>query len=538
MTLIDLLQEAGQDHEFYPTTSEILRALQADILRYKESSYSSLTSVLDIGAGDGKVLSFLKTADLGFSELYAIEKSEILCQRLPPEVFIVGTEFAEQSLLTKPVDVIFCNPPYSRYEEWATKIIRQAAAHLLYLVIPCRWAKSSQIADALKFRGVGADIVGSFDFLDSEDREARAKVDLIRVRFRADKKDAPFEKFFQEQFSDLIRKFDSAAQPEDGRPAPKARFAGLVVGPTYPETLANLYDQEMANVRANYQLVGQLDAELLRELAISPEKIMGFLKQRLAGLRHTFWHELFDRLDTITSRLTSKSRQSLLDTLHRHVEVDFTLSNIFAIIIWSLKNANLFLEKQFIDTYDEMVARCNIVNYASNRRAWIEERWRYNREERKNSHFALDYRIVIHSVGGIETRWNTARGLEERAAIFLGDLMTLANNLGFRCDPNQNRLASYQERERWKSNQLETFSYVKPNGVPDTLFDVRAFRNGNLHIRFNKRFILALNVEHGRINGWLRDAKEAVTELRDPNAAIYFGCNHRLPTSPQLLLAA
>ena len=52
---------------------------------------------------------------------YGIEKSQTLLNNLHEKVIILGTEFHEQSLIDKEMDVIFCNPPYSEYEEWARK---------------------------------------------------------------------------------------------------------------------------------------------------------------------------------------------------------------------------------------------------------------------------------------------------------------------------------------------------------------------------------------------------------------------------------
>ena len=48
------------------------------------------------------------------------------------------------------------------------------------------------------------------------------------------------------------------------------------------------------------------------------------------------------------------------------------------------------------------------------------------------SHYALDYRIVTHRVGGYQTgysSWDT--GLEERGRDFLADLLTIAKELRF-----------------------------------------------------------------------------------------------------------
>ena len=44
--------------------------------------------------------------------------------------------------------------------------------------------------------------------------------------------------------------------------------------------------------------------------------------------------------------------------------------------------------------------------------------------------------------------------------------------------------------------------------------DVRAFKNGNLHIRVAKTVMLAINVQAGKLLGWLRTPEEAVTELK------------------------
>jgi hypothetical protein len=163
--LIALVSCAGQDYEFYPTTEEIIAALVRDLKRSRNSpvNYSrGYDSVLDIGAGNGKVLTALRER-AGFTSLHAIEKSMILCEQLDPDILIVGTDFAAQSLLSKHVDVVFCNPPYSAFEAWAEKIIRQSASSIVYLVLPQRWEKSIRIADALRYREAECKVVGDFD---------------------------------------------------------------------------------------------------------------------------------------------------------------------------------------------------------------------------------------------------------------------------------------------------------------------------------------------------------------------------------------
>jgi hypothetical protein len=546
-SVVERLKEAEQDHEFYPTTDEIIQAMVRDI-KAKEDwtehyERRAFMSVLDIGAGNGKVLLALRKAT-DLHDLHAIEKSSILCRDLDPDILVVGTEFAEQSLLSKEVDVIFCNPPYSQFVEWTEKIIRQSCCSVIYLVLPQRWESSVQIKDALKFRDVDAHNIGSFDFEDAEDRKARAKVHLLRIAFGSRRENDAFERFFEEQFADLIAKFESKKKKEgeeddeEKREEAERPFKALVPGPNYPDAMVNLYRQEMAHVEANYHLVSQLDSDLLRELEISPAKIMEFLKKRLSGLRNEYWMELFTRLNTITERLTAASRKKMLDTLHKHVAVDFTVSNIYEVVIWVIKNANRYIESQLVDVYQVMVDKCNVQLYKSNKRTWEGDGWRYNGDPEKNSHYALDYRIVTHRVGGIRYSClgSDKSGLEDAGIDFLGDLLTIAGNLGFNSRPNERSgylsWRGYND-PTWKPGAPNTFHTLKG----ESLIEARAFKNRNMHLRLNQKFILALNVEYGRLRGWLHSGEQAAEELQDPEAASYFHSNTQIGSdNPTLLL--
>jgi hypothetical protein len=193
-----------------------------------------------------------------------------------------------------------------------------------------------------------------------------------------------------------------------------------VPGPNYPEALVQLYNQEMDHIQNNYRLIGQLDPALLKEFEVSPKKIMACLKARLSGLKHTYWHELFSHMSAITDRLTSGSRKSLLGKLHRHASVDFTVPNILEVVVWVIKNANHYIESQLIETYELMVDKCNVQLYKSNQKTWVDNGWRYGQGETINTHYALDYRIVTHRIGGIRVDYS-GQEIEERAADFIGD---------------------------------------------------------------------------------------------------------------------
>jgi hypothetical protein len=381
-------------------------------------------------------------------------------------------------------------------------------------------------------------------FEDAEDRSARAKVHLLRIALKCESwggkdNDDAFERFFNETFAHLRDKFKDGADAAGERKEQASPFASLVIGPTYVESLVALYDAECAKVQHNFALVAQLDVSLLKEFSINPPMVMKCLKERLAGLRSLYWNELFDNLHKVTDRLTSDSRRTLLDTLHRHVHVDFTESNIYAVLIWVIKNSNIYIDSQLIKTYELMVAKCNARLYKSNQRTWEEDRWRYIDQKNKNTHFALDYRIVTHRIGGIKSgSFSFERGLEERAADFLGDLLTLARNLGFDCTTNPYPL-SRSGRESWTSGQVHEFRGLERRTRRSVvLVEARAYKNGNIHLRLAPSFILALNVEHGRLQGWLRTREEAVEELADAEAGDYFHANILIGSNPTLLLGA
>lgn len=145
--LIQELKERQEDFEWYPTTDEILKVVAEGITDRIDKYH---ISILDIGAGDGSALNRLKkyieikkrdNERLYDVDRFAIEKSQILISNMNSDIFVLGTDFLQQTLIDKDVDVIFCNPPYSEFEEWIKKILTESNANLNFLVVPKRWKK-------------------------------------------------------------------------------------------------------------------------------------------------------------------------------------------------------------------------------------------------------------------------------------------------------------------------------------------------------------------------------------------------------------
>jgi hypothetical protein len=50
--------------------------------------------------------------------------------------------------------------------------------------------------------------------------------------------------------------------------------------------------------------------------------------------------------------------------------------------------------------------------------------------------------------------------------------------------------------------------------------EVRAYMNGNLHIKFSQTFMLAMNVEIGRLQGWIHNVQQASDEMGEESILV------------------
>lgn len=174
-----------------------------------------------------------------------------------------------------------------------------------------------------------------------------------------------------------------------------------------------------------------------------------------------------------------------------------------------------------MDLFNTLAESANVKRYKSNQIPLIKNKWRYR--DAKATHIALEYRLVLEYVGGVrKTEYIFESGLEESAATLLQDLLTVAHNMGFECDTAPLALVHRDHRLDWEPGKRREF-YCVHKGKRVILFDVRGFMNRNMHIRLNQQFALALNVEHGRLSGWVHSGEQAAEELEDAEAAQYFG---------------
>jgi hypothetical protein len=520
--MVKAIKAADQDFEWYPTTSEIIDTVKADMREHFHirNDEKCRVDLMDIGAGDGRVL-----LSLTEGERYAIEKSMPLIEAMPKDVLILGTDFHQQTIIDKKVSAIFSNPPYSEYDVWTERIIKEANAGVIYFVIPSRWAQHVGIANAIKARHAETEVLGSFDFLGA-DRQARAKVDVLKVnlgyqsRWNSDVNVDPFDIWFDEHFKlNAVKDKPSewaarqAAKEEFDATIKAAKAGDLVKSEGLVKTLETLYNSELEKLMATYQTMTDLDPDLLRELEVSISAVKASLKLKIKSLKDKYWNELINNLTAVTERLSTSGRKRELDKLMEHTSIDFNLDNATALVLWVIKTANTYFDDQIIELVETLTEEASVVLYKSNQRTFGKEGWRYNKPDL--GMYGLDYQFVLHRVGSVRKSgsWHgTRHGLDERATNLVNDLVTVAINIGFDAVGN----ISAQDRS-WTSGGKHTFYFSDTvTGERQELFVVKGFYNGNLHIKLNKRFIQRLNVMHGRLKGWLKSAEQAAEELDIP----------------------
>lgn len=501
--LINKIKAENQDFEFYPSTPEMMRVISRDIKR----NYDSGLKVLDVGCGNGNALRLIqKNMDNKEGDrhninikMFGMEKSKILIQNLEKDIIIIGNDFHQNVLIDKQMDCVFCNPPYSEFNTWAYKLITEVKATDLYLIIPQRWKKSNSIQHALKMRFKDPEgkvkILGSFDFTDSEYRKARAKVDILKISFARSDKD-PFDIWFDQNF-DI--KTDTEVEPEEKEKQAQQQNE-LMEGKNLVERIEHFYMNEKNNLLRNYKNLENIDTSLLDELGVDLKSLKEGLKEKISSLKNKYWKEIFNNLDKITDRLTKFYRERLLEKLTSQTGIDINCDNMYSVAIWVIKNANIYQDEQLKAVYKEMTEPKNVTLYKSNTH-FVTDKWRY---ADKQTHYKLEYRLVMPCGCG-ENEWSfrSHQGMNERGYFFISDIFTIAKTLGFKL--KNCGLSSVQ----WSMGEL--VKIYDDNG--DIFAELRPYKNGNLHAKFSKEFIKTLNVEAGRLNGWVKDPANVEKEM-------------------------
>lgn len=493
--IVQHLKDENKDYEFYPTTDEIIRVIKPHLSGKK---------ILDVGAGNGATLEKLTN---GENEQrwtrYAIEKNPMLKALINSNILIIGDDFHENSLWDKKLDVIFCNPPYSEYEEWCYKIIAEANAKQIFFVIPDRWSSAENLQYIIKARGFSVKSLGKFDFINAE-RSARCKVEVLylfedRYQRMRDYFDIELEKFFNFDSNTKNTSYAEAKQHF----AEQVEANKIVCGGDYVQAILSLYDEEQQRINNTIQGLSAIDVNLLKELDIEIKKIKSLIVEKLENLNAKYWMELISRLQPIAKRLTAKNQKDLFNAV-TDAKMSFNSANIHNVVAWAVKTASKQMEQQIIDVYNSLLKNINCTDYKSNHRVFVENTFETKVPQK------LNLRIVVNKWKGIQPdSWNTyeyPQRLHNSCHEFLSDLFVISNNLVFAIDSNSSH------NVEWYAGEKQDFYAVK-NGKKVMLMSVKVYLNDNIHLKLNKEFNYQINVIKGKHEGWLHSIDDVIEEF-------------------------
>jgi phage-related protein len=544
-----MLRNTGEDYEFYPTTDEIMAAMRKDLWGYlrahdtdrqaekrsgiaidvsrewdeKKKSHTSvdrleIASFLDIGAGDGRVLSCLDEDQGTFRcNKYGIEKARAQADDLIRRgVFVIGIDFWDVTLIDRHFALIYSNPPFSQFEQWVCKILYEGNFSVLYLVMPKRWTGSRLIAKELEGKYEHA-IVGEFDFSEA-DREARGKVHLVRINAGWHEKTEKgtdrhgkkwkmtlnYQEPTEDAFARFVREHIADFQEKPEREWEEESETALALKLTPVDQLISDYEAEKQSLGDAFKAIGKLDAEIIRLLGQDKKSMLEIIRQSFGSLKSKYWRAAFDRLEPVKSRMTLKTRESIFRNIEEFKTLDFNADNIYSIAIWIIENTNFGILGQIGQVFDALTHKDFFEEYKSNRH-WKKGDWRNAEREWRLSEMperwklGLDYRIVVRTYA--YDRYSC----RARYTV-VDDFMVICHNLGFPISPSC--------KPDYKMHQSEQKFYTLDG---ELAFTMRFYTgNGNAHLKINKKLLMKFNIEVAKIRRWMSEPDDVVEEYGVP----------------------
>jgi len=534
------LRNGNEDHEWYPTTEEIMQAMKKDIWEYaknhddwgqrnkdkieirereeydeKKKKYNKIKELLintylDIGAGDGRVLDLFSV-----DKKYGIEIARAQADDLIRcGVFIIGRNFWDVTLIDQYYSLIYSNPPFSQYEQWVCKILYESSFYILYLVMPERWINSKLIIKELEDR-YEYTIVGQFDFSEA-DREARGKVNLVRINvpwkeqketshYNGKKQTytAQYQCSVENAFARWVRESIADFKDKPEREWEEEEKTSIALKQTPIELLITNYEAEKETLGEAFRAIGKLDSEIIQLLGQDKKSMLEIIRKSISNLKKKYWRASFEKLDPVKGRMIRKTREKIFEDIEEFRTLDFNSDNVYSVVIWLINNCNIGILDQIGTVFDALTDKKFITEYKSNRH-WTKGTWRNARDDWKFRELpgrwklGLDYRIVLQTYG--YDRYGDVR------YTIVNDFIIICSNLGFPINPD--------DIPDYKDHQTEQKFHTVDG---ELAFTMRYFTgNKNVHLKINKRLLMKFNIEVAKIRKWMSDPDEVVEEYGVP----------------------
>jgi hypothetical protein len=239
------------------------------------------------------------------------------------------------------------------------------------------------------------------------DRRSRAVVDIVEVRF-------PMVNDYRREAGRPVR---PVVRPEHQHVRPETPLDEDIAGVDLARArnlktigeLVDAYNEDYARMEENYRAIFKLDYAILKELGVSKDAVRDGLKKRMAGLKTQYWQLLFEKLDAITSRLSTKTKKAVprsADRPHGRVHLRQRVRDRD---VGDQAREPLLRRAGGRPVQAARDVR-GVTNYKSNVKVWAKrDGWRYHAED--HTHFALDYRIVIERYRPFSTTTSAATSI-------------------------------------------------------------------------------------------------------------------------------
>jgi hypothetical protein len=524
---IRVLSQNKEDFEWYPTTDEILSAMNKDLHlmftkrnlsessrhwkeQYFDHSWTNsketgkdrytyrIRTFLDVGAGDGRVFNAIKgvNGDIKTDKLYGIEIAQSQADDLiSRDVFIIGRDFFKTTLIDKRYSLIFSNPPFSIFVPWVQKLLEEANFGIMYLVLPLRWENS--IANHPDLKTYEVTKVGEFDFSHA-DRAARGRVNLIRFtpkpvqvkdyyhgnhignQIEYGKEDDPDS--FERWMDTHIGRF-----AEEDNELEEEKELKLENGTV--EDLLESYDFEMASLLEAFKALGKMPYRVIDALGMNRKSVLEIIKENIGSLKNRYWKFAFNRISAINSRLTHDTRNKMLNQMEEFNTLDFNEDNLYSIIVWVIKHFNEYSIEQILKVFDSLTREDYIKAYKSNIH-WTEDNWRYTKKG-KPEKYKLDYRLVTHCYKTYSYE-----------GCIVDDLIAICRSLGYFIP--EGKLLDF------RTIGIEQQFYTVEGNLA---FTVRLYKNSNAHLKVNPDLMMKFNIEVAKLRKWINKHQDIEDEF-------------------------
>jgi len=524
---VKVLNQNNEDFEWYPTTDEILTAMNQDLhglftkgnlagyTRDRSNKYFgydwnhdretrtdkytySINTFLDVGAGDGRVFGAIKgvNGDVTIEKTYGIEIAQSQADDLiNHNVFIIGRDFFKTTLIDKGYSVIFSNPPYSVFVPWVQKLLDEANFGVMYLVLPVRWETSIGKHPMLETYEVKK--IGEFDF-NNADRRAQVRVHLIRINPKPRKREEHFRgqslgayieygneddpDSFERWMENHIGKFKNEGPELEEAREVKLKNAAFT-------DLVGDYEYDLNSLLEAFKALGKLPYRVIEALGMDRKSILETIKENIKTLKHRYWRLAFDRISAINSRLTHDTRKKMLDQMEEFNSLDFNEDNLYSIIVWVVKHFNEYTGEQILSVFDKLTDQEYIRAYKSNVH-WIKDNWRYGSKP-KPEKYKLDYRLVTHCYKSYHFD-----------PCVVDDLIVVCRSLGYYIHESY-----YFDYKELGTEQR----FLTLDGV--IAFTAKLYKNKNVHLKVNQDLMMKFNIEVAKLRKWVNNYRDIEDEF-------------------------